>query len=35
MLANEGGDDVTMLDYGVEQQERVQQGEDDTTISWE
>ena len=35
MLANEGGDDVTMLDYGVEQQGRVQQGEDDTTMSWE
>ena len=33
MLANEGGDDLTMLDYGVEQQGRVQQGEDDTTMS--
>ena len=33
MLANEGGDDLTMLDYGVEQQGRFQQGEDDTTMS--
>ena len=35
MLAIEGGDDVTMLDYGVQQQGMVKQGEDDTTMSWE
>ena len=34
-LTNEGGDDVIMLDYGAEQQGRAQQGEDDTTMSWE
>ena len=34
-LTNEDGDDVIMLDYDEEQPGRVQQGEDDTTMSWE